>query len=531
MVQTKAKAEAEAKAAAAAIAQAKIDGVTGLTESLDAKLTAPVDEAASFPLTWETAPVVIPGAPAGPFEQIYQELADKAQALTGARGVYIAKVEPGNGEGSPDILHYTHIAKATSDKALPTNIEGTLYSSNDFMLDMTFPKPSGEEMETGKYVTWQAFEEKALPDAEEDAPPGYLPVHCTDVMDVDAQDVAQYSVTRLGSILAVPIVYENCLKQPSLEYALGFLQEKATALDEANKAMVEFAATEVPEGEEPPEAPKTVAEVAEETVPTPLPVEEKVFSALCIDTLGLESKISAEQAKMLEAAANAIAKYRHRFDTYAVWQQAAAVRSEATEEKAAATAEYTAAAAAVAAKIDEAIAAIEAGDRREDELEVERLKLRYEAYKELLGEKKEAVLSLKDLAVVNTAAAPIWAAAALFAGMPPTTVLTQGTGTPVWERIKQNIPSILEAVTAAEPTGPRTGMAPRNKLDFYKPLSDSVLGSIEGLAESPELQPLLLFVTTAINLRDADCKVRSTKPDAAPDDDVEFVPPAEVQEP
>ena len=44
--------------------------------------------------------------------------------------------------------------------------------------------------------------------------------------------------------------------------------------------------------------------------------------ALCLDTLGTEQQISAEEVSILMDAAKAAAAYRFRCDTYSVYQQA-----------------------------------------------------------------------------------------------------------------------------------------------------------------------------------------------------------------
>jgi hypothetical protein len=525
--QAQVKKQEAAKAAKAATEQEKKDGVTGITSSLNEKLASPEDKAANFSLTWEppAVPQVIAGDPVGTFDEIYQELADKAQVLTGARGVYVAKVETGD---AGETLHYTHVSGNTSD--IPTNVDGTLLYDHKFVLDLAFPKPSGEESDGSKFVVWDAFTKtEPDPDDENAPPPRYPTTFIKDVMDDER--VQFYGVTRLGSLLVIPIVYDNCLSEPNLEQAKEFLATKSQTLVDAKEAYDKFVADAAAAAEaepdpdaEKPEPVPTVEEVAKATVPEPLPVSESVRAALCIDTLGTEGQITPEQIAMLEEAAKAIVSYRSRFDTYAVWQQAAVARN-GVEEVTAAKAAYEARAGEVAAAIEAAQGAVDPADKKNDELEVEKLQLEYNHYKELLVEKEAEVLAYKDLAVVNAAATPAWAAAALFANMEPTTVLAQGTGTPVWEKIKLKIPEILEAVKNTTPTGPRTGLKPRNKLEFYKPLSDKASASIGDLQQSPELQPLLHFVTTAIKLRDADCKVRSAIEGAEPDDDMEFAPP------
>merc|ERR1719487_924889 len=114
--------------------------------------------------------------------------------------------------------------------------------------------------------------------------------------------------------------------------------------------------------------------------------------------------------------------------------------------------------------------------------------------------------------------------------MDPDAVLAKGTGSPVWEKMKFNLAALLDKALQVSPAGPRTGLAPRHKFEFYAPLVDGMADAIAACSEMPEIQPVLILAETAIALRKIDCDLRGAAPDFVPgsDDDIpEAAPPAE----
>jgi hypothetical protein len=253
---------------------------------------------------------------------------------------------------------------------------------------------------------------------------------------------------------------------------------------------------------------------------------------------------------MLDTAAKSVAEYRKRYDTYAVYQQAAVLDAVSEDDKAAKAEAYKAAAAAVAADIDTKSA--DGGPDEgasADELEKYKLGIAFEAYKAFVIEQKDALVSYGKLAVVDPVAAKAYAALMLCAGEEPTTVLAQGTGTPVWEKMKFNLAALLDKALQMTPTGARTGLAPRLKLEFYAALEgEEVLASkfVQEMADAsaaeaplagvPEIHPVLKLAETVVALRIADCKVRAALAgadfDPATDEDAAlfYKPPAPVDD-
>jgi len=185
--------------------------------------------------------------------------------------------------------------------------------------------------------------------------------------------------------------------------------------------------------------------------------------------------------------------------------------------------------------VEEAIAAdfeaksAEMADADADNMECAKLVIKLEKYKAFVMEKKDDLVAYGKLAVVDPDAAKAYAALALVAGMDPAAVVAQGTGTPVWEKMKFNLAALLDAGLAATPTGPRTGLAKRAKLEFYAPLVEGMADAIARCSEMPEIQPVLLLADTAVALRGLDCKVRAASADYVPgsDDDIPEAPPAD----
>lgn len=492
------------------VEQAKVDSISSFTKDLEGRYTEPAKEG-------------LEGAPLDPFEPVYRELVDKAELLTGARGIYLARVDGAEaGEGIPPRLHYTHAAKGKS--SLTTNIVGLEHDTHEFMLDVPFTQ------EEGKLAVWSTFEAEAeeTTEGEDEKPAEYKPLHIKDVLDDER--IQFVSVTRLGELLILPIVYTNCLNLDAVTQATTFIDEKATAVEEARvayEAAVE-AAQNLGEEEEAPEMPPTPEEVAEGMKePALTGTAKSVCLALCIDTLGTEQQLSPNEVELLTGAIKAVTGCRHRYDTYSVWQQAQATRAAAPkgEEAEAAKAAFVeardAAAKAAEAAAEDAKAALApeppaegeeapaegegGGDADVDRLQLAEAKAKYAEYKAFLETQEEALLAASQV-VVPEVTKTAWAAASLFAGVEHTKVVHRGTGTPNWEDIRLRLPELLAVIKASDPGGPRTGLHDRNKLAFYKPMIETL--DLDTFAEEAKLQPFLLFVRAAVAYREADIKVR-----------------------
>merc|ERR1719263_489703 len=110
---------------------------------------------------------------------------------------------------------------------------------------------------------------------------------------------------RLGTLLVLPIVYDDCLSPEAMQEATAFLQAKKQAIAEAKTAYAEFEATPPPEDPdaEPVEPPPKPEEVAKSMKAAPLTGKGPVFAALCVDTVGTEVEVSEKYIAMLDKAA------------------------------------------------------------------------------------------------------------------------------------------------------------------------------------------------------------------------------------
>ena len=92
-----------------------------------------------------------------------------------------------------------------------------------------------------------------------------------------------------------------------------------------------------------------------------------------------------------------------------------------------------------------------------------------------------------------------------------------------------NLAALLDKALQMTPTGPRAGLAPRSKLEFYAALEgDDVPASkfVQEMADAtaaeaplagvPEIHPVLKLAETVVALRVADCKVRQHRSTASP---------------
>jgi len=553
---------AEAKAAEQ---KAKVEGVTSFTEKLAGLLPEPAKEG-------------IAGEPLPDFEPTYSDLIAKVEKLVPSRAIYLARVDGAETEGATPVLHFTKVGSAVS--SFGTWIEGVEHKTQDFMLDVTFPYEGAGEVEDGpkpKVAIWKAFELPEAPEAEEGEevpPPEYQPLHIKDVIDDEqltamAREVKFVGVTRLGELLVLPICSTNVLHAGAVDEAVAFMNDKEAKVKEAEEAyaaakeeydkIIEANANIPPESEEEPaevpELPPTAEQVAEETKEIAVAGTGKsVQYALCLDTLGTEQQISAEEVSILMDAAKAAAAYRFRCDTYSVYQQATVQRAKALalaesgaevdpakEEFAAAKAkaDEDAAAAAEAAKTaatpeapaegEEGEAPADTADMHVHELMLAEAQAKFDTYKAFFLTYKEQA-DASGLAIAPATAATAFAAGALMAGMDPLKVLHRGPGTPNWEAIRRILPEITGALEGVTMTGPRTGLKERAKMAFYKPMVETAAGGIEAAAEDPALLPLLQFLTAAVALREADITVRMGKEAPEPDDDfppVVEAPPAE----
>jgi hypothetical protein len=458
--------------------QAKDDAVAAFQKELSELYQQPFPEGTA-------------GQPLEPFDKHWARLLQCAETLTGAKGCYLAKVNPGENE----TISYT--------MAQPSE----LGPGHDYLLDETLAKEKG--------VTWQAFEPKGG-DAEaaegaEETEKAYVPLVIPDVIDVDDK-LHFYDLTRLGSLVVLPMVFSDLVTEPALAEAKKFLVEKAKKEqeeEEKRKAALEAAEANPAEAPEIPPEPEPIVPTE-----TTIPKGGEVKYALCMDTLCMagdgEQVVKPEHIEKLNELCKAVAECKARYDHYGVWQQAAAWKEEDP-------APFKTAKEAAAAKADQAIAAAKESealkDAKEEEIVLVELENKFKSNKELLEQFKEDLLAVKKSPIVSEAAHTAVAAAALLCQMPSDQVLSRATKAPVWEKCRQVFPAIVEKVLGSTPTGPRVGLSEPQTVAFLRQLAAKV--PKEEVAEEPvALQALYLWLHSALDLREQDVKIRKDRHEA-----------------
>jgi len=501
--------------------------------------------------------------PNDPFDNVFQALVDGAQRLTGARGVYLAKVQAGAGEGEGGCLHYTHSsARGADGKARAANVTSFLkvaegepafdyscrddffeYGENDhdFMLDKTMTEGSG--------VIWDAFEpvggEEAVEggDAQEAR---FRPLVIRDVVEevteekpfkaayVDAKEnfapqkknPVFHSVTRLGEMIVFPIVVPNQLTEGALNAAKAQLDTRESDIKARNEKVAELeklkeeaaaGTAEMPAEEEPLPSVTAVAD---------LPAEGDVKYALVLDSIATETSVKTGDITILESLTNSIKACKSRYDLLQVWQQAKATRVLVPEEEFAA---FKKAKDEADAGI-EAESAADAGDLSKDESDKKKFQAQFDGFKKLYADRQQLFADLKKLTIVSEEAVSAAACAALFCGLPVESVLNRGTQTPNWEKIRLSMDKISTAVMDVEPKGPRNCTETAHGLAFFEKLANKLqvdkfdaLGQDDPQAKYAEtLGPMMCLIKAAVELRKVDVKIRKSSDGAEAGADSDF---------
>lgn len=324
-----------------------------------------------------------------------------------------------------------------------------------------------------------------------------------------------YELTRLGSMLALPMVFPDLVTEAALTEARKFLLDKAKKEqeDEEKRKAAQEAVDAGTEGAELLPEPEPI-----EPTDATIPKTSEVKIALCLDTLCMagdgEKVVDQKHIDALDGLCKAVAECKARYDHFGVWQQAAAWKDEDPEPFKAAkqTAVGNAEAAVTAAKASEDLQ-----DAKEQDIALVEAEHRFAAYKELLEQFKDDIFALKNLPIVPDAACTAVCAAALFSGIPADVVSSRATKLPVWEKCRQALPTIVEKVVECKPTGERTGLEPSQRLVFVQEMVAKL--PTEDAAAAPEaatpvaLQCLYLWLQAAVDLRDKDVKIRMEKPE------------------
>jgi hypothetical protein len=253
-----------------------------------------------------------------------QQFVDHLKEFTSVESVYVGKLvapkkdiqeddddQAHNDEESSKIIQFSHANKG-----------------QDFMVDQTLT------LDENKGITHDVFKESSQVDGEEAAPEGEegeegeqvekAPVNEEDQLlamkHVYVPEVVRepkmvfYKVPRLGSYMAVPLVYESCLFESALDNAVADFNDCKARREEQQKLKDEWEETNKrDEGAEGAEPAAEGEEVKEWEV-----IEEKEFETyeekfvVCVDTMGQDKQISKNDKLFI---LRAVKKYKE------IWEQ------------------------------------------------------------------------------------------------------------------------------------------------------------------------------------------------------------------
>lgn len=278
----------------------------------------------------------------------WQEFVDAVKTSAAPEAVSLCLQDEGVEGTEGPVLCYDHVSTGSSwieegvtskevsmlDKLLPKGV-GVTWAALEDTPEGGFPpeafRPDAKDVAedaVAKYM-WQPKEEveaQKAKDAAEDPStlpeverlPNY-PVYIECVTDVPP--VHFFSMTKLGSYLAVPLVYKSYYTGTAIQEAKDFLSEKRAKAQEVAKALEEARAAAEAAGEELPESLPADPDAPEEKklVMTPVPVKR----VLCMDTLGTNAAIDKALIPKLVALSKACAECKSRTEIKQVEAQAA----------------------------------------------------------------------------------------------------------------------------------------------------------------------------------------------------------------
>lgn len=473
-------------------------------------------------------------------EGFWSELIQVGQRVSAGKALYIGIYdEQGEGAGC---IRYEY---ASSDPDHSWMIDKQLNTEEGVTHGALKANATDEEI-AGLYLHKPALK-------EDEKPPTYLPVYIECV--TDCPKMKYFDMTRLGSYLAVPIVYTSYYSHEALEQAKAYKNTEAARikLEEDYKAKVE-SGEELAEGEVPPN-----------TEPEKLQLTGKdVKMVLCLDTLGTNVAFEPKIIPDLQMLCDAAAACKTRAEEKQVVDQASyqleycdkgveiIVNKEGTGTE---PPKYE----TMQNLYNQA--ATDAKDKMNDQFEKEKSELDgltagedeylknveealggkplFEAKSELLEKKynflkardvvsamKEQILELKQWVVVPDEVNKIIAAAALLVRLKKEAVYMRKRDGLFWEKLKELLtPVFIDSIDKTDVAGVRKDLQQEQKMLWIKPLAfPGEYDETKAAELAPAFQALFVYVRAAYDYRLADVKYRKAEKDAIEK------PPAEVVE-
>mmetsp|Transcript_22712 Transcript_22712/g.59923 ORF Transcript_22712/g.59923 Transcript_22712/m.59923 type:complete len:575 (-) Transcript_22712:186-1910(-) len=435
-------------------------------------------------------------------DPLWSELLSVASTLTGAKAAYLGLVDEEGLEDAPGpLIRYT--------EALP---------GSEMMKDKVLPQGAG--------VTWGAVTENPdqevmhlwrppMPeptepvgdDGEAPLPPTipYLPVSVECVTDV--KEMHYFDLTRLGSYLAVPLVFSSYYTPEAYAECKKFEEEKKAESQkreeilQAYEAAVEDARAQGgDDAVEAVERPAELDHVDEKEMTLPGKVVKMV---LCMDTLGTNAPI--DEACFERALELAKACGQCKQHTEQKWLDAQALAEINDEDRVKLDEEIEAAKTRAEEETAEAMGNDEAEVPAEEELarDVVGKKWAFMRAARVLLDLKDVFLNLKTWVVPSPEMVNLVAATALFFGFKKVQLYPKRKQTIDWQVLLQVLDAgFLKTIAEFDPVAPRKGLEPEQFLAAVK--------AMKGPAQeySPALELLHSVLDTALEYRTAYLQLR-----------------------
>ncbi|CEM40137.1 unnamed protein product [Vitrella brassicaformis CCMP3155] len=473
-------------------------------------------------------------------EGAWEKAIECVEKTTNATGVYVGLFDT-DSEG-------IDTAATEEEKAAPVVRYVHASASHKGLVGTCLPQGQG--------ATWRVWEKVVAEEGqeEEEAPEGqaskskgrpYPSVYVEDVLDATPplQPIKFFDMTRLGSFIAVPIVYQSCISPAGIDIAVEHIkavkerdaklaelraQRAEKEAEEAEKA-AEKEAAGAGAGEEGGaegggEGEKEGGEAAmepEEAVPEiPLPelpgVEVKY--ALCLDTLGQSRPLPSSVVGCIEEIADSVGEALRRTEEAAVWEAA----KEREEGWVGAAQEAVTKGLEVVNEVieegeKEAMAKLEeAGVAVTDEAKkVASLKAHYQGMAQLLKHLQTHLLELATNKIPESFHVPIVSTALTVLGHPPSAMSVPGKTKPSWEPTRALWgEQPLADLIAYDPTGVKTYTHPTQRIAKIAAAVEA-FPTIEDIDKThPPLGALHRFLTALVKVRQADVAWRKTLTDS-----------------
>jgi len=493
---------------------------TAKLEEQAAKKAAREKAAAEREAVWQNALAKF-NTPDTTFEPgFWQELLVAASTLTSAKSAYLGLVEE---EGLAE------------DGDLPA-MEGPLIRYVEALPGSEAMK--GRVLRRDQGVTWGAVTENPTeevpflyrppqpevaepnpddPDAAPEEPPPaipYLPVAVPCVTDVP--EVHYFEVTRLGAFLAVPLVYNSYYTEEARQEAKKFELEKKETEEKRKEAQEQYDAAV----QEAMDSGGQEAADAIEKPPELEPQEEKVMvlpgkvvrMVLCLDTLGTNEPIDASKYETAMELSSAIGKCKEATEVQLVDAQARAEIDDAAREKLKEEiAEVRGRAAEQFVQEQQEEEEDATDDARKDEIAK---KYAYQRAFTVLKELREAVFELKKWVVAPPEMLNLVATLCRMYGYTSKDLFPPRKDKLDWQVLLEVLSQhLFERIEETDPTGPRTGLEPEQKLSAIKEkMTEFGTEKIQEL--SPALELLLTMLEAAVAYRESHLQLRKAEYEA-----------------